>query len=203
MLTEPVNANESCGYLCERCVCRAAAGGTTELTQEPSSHDAAAASAGKGKTTNLAKTEKTRGPRAVISLYYASALAGAGGGEDLGGAPSESRMRVAANNPRGAITLPFRVTFFFFFAFCLAFVFFLSPRSCRACRPGCLQVNCGADTLFEQRSAERNKYYCPVARPERRPIRLRQCWEGGRGRKEGENTCTHSEDIIWRLLTQN
>lgn len=143
----------------------------------------------KVKRTNLAKTEKTRGPRAVISLYYASALGVAGG--DLGGAPSESRMRVAANNPRGAITLPFRVTFFFFFAFCLAFVFFLSPRSCRACRPGCLQVNCGADTLFERSSAERNKYYCPVARPERRPIRLRQCWEGESG-EEGGKKYTHT-----------
>lgn len=156
----------------------------------------------KVKRTNLAKTEKTRGPRAVISLYYASAL-GVAGGRDLGGAPSESRMRVAANNPRGAITLTLRVILFFFllFAFCLAFVFFLSPRSCRACRPGCLQVNCGADTLFERSSAERNKYYCPVVRPERRPIRLLGGGVGG-GRR-GKKTRTHSEDIIWRLLTQN
>lgn len=55
-------------------------GGGTELTQELSSHHAAAASAGKGKTHKFHKQKTPRGPRAVISLYYASAIGVVEGG---------------------------------------------------------------------------------------------------------------------------
>lgn len=154
----------------------------------------------KVKRTNLAKTEKTRGPRAVISLYYASALGGGGFGGSAKRKQDASGCKQSARSDYVAVPRDF----FFCFVFCRAFVFFLSPRSCRACRPGCLQVNCGADTLFEQSSAERNKYYCPVARPERRPIRLRQCWEGGSGEEGGKkNTHTlrgHNLEIAYTEL---